>query len=188
MDGKDKIEALYEAAMRGEKVAFMELVSCFSPYIRYTASSFSLPYSEWDDVNDEGVIALYRAVMTYDAAHGASFTTYARVCIRNAIRSFVRSFRKQQEKQRNDLSLDDQKAEVLADAADCPEDRLLASEWMADIRSGMKECLSETERKVLNFRLDGLGTSEIAVMIGKDTKSVENTLFRARKKLRGYLA
>lgn len=51
----------------------------------------------------------------------------------------------------------------------------------------MKEELSDSERQILNYKLSGIGIAEISVLTGKKTKSVENTLFRARKKLRARL-
>ncbi len=185
---KDKIEALASQAALGDKFAFVELTGVFSPYITSLARSFCLPESEFDDLCQTGRIALYKAVGSYDMSR-AAFTTFAKVCIKNALTSFVRSYAADSKFIRETLSLEDAEnaPEMAEDTHLSPENVLLADEFLKEVESVMDKVLSESERKVLGHKLSGIGIAEISVMMGKDTKSVENTLFRARKKLRAAL-
>jgi len=88
---KNKIEAAAFLAASDEKYAFVELVGMFSPYISSLAGSYDVPSGEYDDLCQVGRIALYKAVKTYEVSR-QSFTTYARVCIKNAMISFVRDY------------------------------------------------------------------------------------------------
>ncbi len=182
---KNKIEAAAALAAKDEKYAFIELAGMFSPYISSLARSFDIPSGEYDDLCQIGMIALYKAVKTYETSR-QSFTTYARVCIKNAMVSFVRDYYRKN-KLDGGVSLDDLAGEYLpSDPGDTPEDRLLAGEFIKTIGAGISS-LSEAERTALRLKLSGMGTAQISVMLGKDIKSVENTLFRARKKLRTFL-
>ena len=182
---RDLIETLAAAAKEQDKFSFVELIGIFSPYIASLARSFKLPESEFDDLCQVGRIALFRAINTYDGSR-SSFTTFARVCIRNAMTSLVRTYSADNRFAANSVSLDDIQNTVPA-PNNAPEDRYLASELMRELENALQNALSPTERKVLTYRLSGIGVPEIAVMLGKGTKSVENTLFRARKKLRTAL-
>lgn len=186
---KDKIEALALAAKQNDTFAFVELTGCFSPYISYLARSFRLPESEYDDLCQVGRIALYRAVGSYDEKR-SSFTTFAKVCIKNAMTSLTRTYQADNKLSADSLSLDDpdnNEDSPVSDPAHSPENLLLAGEFISRLEGAMRDCLSETERQVLSYKLSGIGIAEISVMTGKPTKSVENTLFRARKKLRAAL-
>ena len=181
-----RVDHLALLAAGHDKLAFAELLSVFQPYIAVTARSFKLPASEYDDLSEIGRIALYRAVLTHNASR-ASFVAYARVCIKNAMISFVRSY--QSRNQYIGPSLDDEDIPEAPDpSASLPEDRLVIDEFLEEVKKAISEALSESERTVMTYKLEGLGVAEISVLTGKDAKSVENTLFRARKKLRGALS
>ena len=186
---EDCVEVLAEAAAQSDKFAFVELLGIFSPYISTLARSFGLPESEYDDLCQVGRIALYRAVCGYDSTR-PRFTPYAKVCIKNAMTSLMRSYRVGSKLADDGVSLDDPETvgvSPIADGAEMPENVLIAEEFLHEVESIMQEELSETERRVLRYKLSGIGIPEISVLTGKKTKSVENTLFRARKKLRARL-
>lgn len=128
-------------------------------------------------------MALYRAVKSYDESRGASFTTYAVACISNALVNFVKRY--------NTLCVPFGKTEEIND--DIPEsdttDGIVFSNNLSNMLYVMKGFanLSENERNVLVMKLGGFKNKEISEKTGKTPKSVDNTLFRARKKLRDYL-
>lgn len=185
---KSKIETLAITAKNGDKFAFVELIGIFHPFISSLASKFNLPEYEFDDLCQEGRIALYRAVCNYDHTRHA-FITFARTCIKNAMISHTRDYATDNKLSRNSISLDDSDIEVTAIAPDdSPEELLIAKEFMNELQAAMKLCLSETESAVLSYKMLGIGAAEISVIMEKDTKSVENTLFRARKKIKKYLS
>ena len=186
---KELAEALAKAAATKDKFAFVELAGIFSPYISTLARSFQLPESEYDDLCQVGRIALFRAVGSYDEQR-SSFTPYAKVCIKNAMTSLMRSYKAGNKLAYDGISLDDpETAEVspVSDTSDSPENILIAGEFLQELEKIMKEELSDSERQILNYKLSGIGIAEISVLTGRKTKSVENTLFRARKKLRARL-
>lgn len=187
--GNDAVETLAKAAAANDKFAFIELTGTFSPYISTLAGSFGLPESEYDDLCQVGRIALYRAVCSYKSERSC-FTPYAKVCIKNAMTSLMRSYRSGNKLSKDGVSLDDpETASVspMADGSEMPENVLLAEEFLHEVEKIIHEELSESERQVLQYKLSGIGIPEISVLTGKKTKSVENTLFRARKKLKARL-
>lgn len=184
----DLIEMLADTA-RTDKFAFVELVGVFAPYVSMLARSFRLPDSEYDDLCQVGRIALYRAVCSYDKSR-SSFTPFAKVCIKNAMTSLMRTYQAESKLISDSLSLDEMQSSgftPLSDEADSPENALLAEEFLREAQAVMQNELSASERKVMQCRLNGLGLAEIAVLTGKSVKSVENTLFRARQKLKERL-
>lgn len=184
----DFIETLARAAGQEDRFAFVELVGIFAPYVSMLARSFRMPESEYDDLCQVGRIALYRAVCSYDVSR--AFVPFAKVCIKNAMTSFMRSYQAESKLVSDRLSLDELQESGLApksDEASLPENSLLAEEFFRDIEHFLCEDLSNSERQVMRCKLSGLGSAEIAVFTGKSVKSVENTLFRARQKLRDHL-
>ena len=102
----------------------------------------------------------------------------------------MRSYRSGNKLSKDGVSLDDpETASVspMADGSEMPENVLLAEEFLHEVEKIIREELSESERQVLQYKLSGIGIPEISVLTGKKTKSVENTLFRARKKLKARL-
>ncbi len=185
---KSKIETLAIAAKNGDKFAFVELIGIFHPFISSLAHKFNLPESEFDDLCQEGRIALYRAVCSYNH-NRLAFITYARTCVKNAMISHTREYASDNKLSVNSVSLDDTDSESTVIASDdSPEEVLIAKEFINDLQVAMKSCLSESESTVLGYKMLGIGAAEISVIMGKDTKSIENTLFRARKKIKNYLS
>ncbi len=185
---KDKIEELAARAKGSDKFAFVELTGIFFPFISAQAKTYNLPDSELDDLCQEGRIALHRAVCKYDTDK-LSFITYAKTCIKNAMTSFVRTYCADNKINIGSVSLDDTENDYSSFTSDdmTPEDTIIAKEFICELETAMDTILSESERTVLKYKLSGIGVAEISVIAGKDTKSVENTLFRARKKLREHL-
>lgn len=184
---KNKIEALVASAKSDDKYAFVELTGIFSPFISSCAKSFNISENELDDLCEEGRIALYKAVCSYDSSK-SSFTTFATVCIKNAMYSFLRNYSNETKQSILNVSLDDADLSGLLSAKDStPEETLIATEFIKDLENAIETILSDSEKQTIKYKLSGIGVAEISVIVGKDTKSVENTLFRARKKLKAYL-
>ncbi|MBR4979824.1 MAG: sigma-70 family RNA polymerase sigma factor [Clostridia bacterium] len=183
---KDIIESAAAKAKKDDKYAFIELIGIFTPYISSLAKSFGLPESEYDDLCQTGRIALFRAVLSYEPKR-CSFTTFARVCIKNAMISFVRDFSSKSKGRTLIIPFDDAENENVCVSEDTPENLYIASEFARQIEKALSTCLSEKEYKVMNYRLSGIGIPEISIIMDSDVKSVQNTLFRARRKLKTFL-
>ena len=169
---KSKIETLAASAKDGDKFAFIELIGIFHPYTSSLARKFNLPESEFDDLCQEGRIALYRAVCNYNPSRLA-FITFARTCIKNAMISHTREYSSDNKISINSISLDDTDTENNFVAPDeSPEEILIAKELISELQSAMNAILSESEYTVLEYKMLGIGAAEISVIIGKDIKQL----------------
>jgi len=181
LSARDKeINLLVNAVKNKDTEAFVELLGIFSRTISILASSFSLPKSEHEDLCQEARMALYRAAMSYDGV-SAKFSTYAASCMTNAMITFASKY-----KTDGAETVDGLDVEKNADSAsDAFITELEYRELLGE--SGSFSAFSDYERQVLNLRLSGYKVREIAKMLSKSTKSVENTLFRARAKIKAYI-
>lgn len=183
-DKVNRILQLVESVRSGENEAsFDELLEFFSKTVFSLSTAFNLPEAELEDVRQEGRMALYRAAKSYDASRGVKFTTYAAACMSNAMLNFVKRYNADRLSSGEMLELDADKA---ADSE--TTEGVVFSERLSDMlcKKGFAG-LSENERNVLVMKLSGLKTAQISKKTGKSPKSVDNTLFRAREKLRRYL-
>lgn len=165
-------------AAQGDESAFGEIALAFQPVIGHIISVYNLPQADRHDLSQEGLIGLYKAVLLYKPGL-ASFATFATVCIRSGITDGMRRI----QKENRAFSVDLLEEEIPADTALSPERVFLGKEALSALLSKLDEALSPLERKVLGLHLAGKKNSAIGEILGKDQKSVENTLFRLRKKL-----
>ena len=175
----EAVNGLVLKVKNNDTASFVELLGIYSQTISTLAYSFSLPASEQEDLCQEGRMALYRAAMSYDEV-SASFTTYAVTCMTNAMITFAKKYNAQNAGKAYDVSPEEcTKADEAGVVTSVELDELLAKDGFAG--------LSEYERRVMAMKLSGYKVGEIAKKLGKETKSVENTLFRARQKLRKHI-
>ena len=175
----DKINELVSNVKSNDTASFLELLGLFSHTISSVAYSFSLPASEHEDLCQEGRMALYRAAMSYDEK-SAKFSTYAITCMTNAMITFAKKYKAQNGGNVYGVSPEDCAGVSTSGILSSVElEQLLSTEGFAD--------LSAYERHVMSLKLSGYKTGEIAKKLGKETKSVENTLFRARTKLKKHI-
>lgn len=174
-----KINSLVLAVKKNDTASFIELLGHFSHTISALANSFSLPESEYEDLCQEARMALYRAAMSYDE-RSARFSTYAVTCMTNAMISFSKKYKAQNLGKAYGILPEDCETQAVTGAVSSVELYEMLS------RDGFGG-LSEYERRVMSLKLSGYKVREIADRLGKASKSVENTLFRARQKLRKYI-
>jgi RNA polymerase sporulation-specific sigma factor len=137
----------------------------------------------------EGMLGLLSAIREYDSGKGVRFKTYAEVCVKNRIQSAIRSASRKKHAPLNDgVSFD----EVLSDESQSlgthyyqrsPEEQVLARESEREFISAYSRCLSKLETQVLGLYLDGLSYQEMASVLKRDVKAVDNAVQRIRKKL-----
>jgi RNA polymerase sporulation-specific sigma factor len=186
MDNTEQ-NTLLEAARMGDEVALAELIVQHMASIRALAHTVQQPGLAFDDAVQEGMIGLLQAVKSYNAAKGASFATYAGVCIEHAMVSAARAAGRRKHTPLNQAvsynALDE--ADYAAQAAEPnPEEQVLANEQMSQVMTDIRTRLSVRERQVLALFLDGLSYSAIAARLSIDEKAVDNALQRVRAKLR----
>lgn len=173
-------EALLENFRRlGDEESFSLLAKHFEKALRGMTASLSVPEEEKEDLRQEGLIGLYKAVLLYDPAL-SSFSTFARICMRSAISDGLRRYNRIREKGETEALSEE---EIVSSPDENPERLLLEKVRLQEMMQKMDDALSPMERRVFGLYLQGKTSAEIASITGKNAKSVENTLFRVRRKL-----
>lgn len=149
--------------------------------------------AETEDLAQEGMIGLFKAIRDFEPDKGASFSTFATLCVRRQIKTAIStSNRKKHSPLNTYISIyaeQDEYGSVLAEDLEAgnsnsnPEDMVIAREQKSVLDNRIKSELSSLERKVLQLYLEGLPYSDIAFRLGKTEKAVDNALQRIRAKL-----
>ena len=184
-DKDEKLSGLVMKVKQNDTVGFVELLGMFSGTISNLAKSFGLPSSEYEDLCQEARMALYRAAVSYNP-ESAKFSTYALTCMSNAMISFVRKYSSQNVQDVLCTSLEEVSFGEGQNTQDV-HDILSANEFEKMLETSGFAGLSAYERRVMGMKLSGLKVSGIAKKLDKKPKSIENTLFRARRKLKQYI-
>ncbi len=170
----------------GNSSAFVELTARYLSLVKAKASRFRSTMLETDDLCQEGLMGLLNAARTYDSAGGASFKTYAGVCITNRMIMACRTAANRKNLPLNNfISLSDHDTEMdMSDNTTNPETVLIDNESLKLMRQRMEQTLSQMEQRVLMLYLDGCSYSEISAKLGITSKAADNALQRVRLKLK----
>ncbi len=147
---------------------------------------FFLQGGDQDDLYQEGMIGLLKAIRSYDPARNDNFEAYASLCIRRQLYDAVRKDARSSLREEAALRLITPDP-ALADVPD-PETQCLANETETEIKAALHGFLSAFEASVLDPYLAGYSVSEISRSLGRSPKSVENAILRIRRKLARYLS
>ncbi|HIU59648.1 MAG TPA: sigma-70 family RNA polymerase sigma factor [Candidatus Scatosoma pullistercoris] len=180
-------ESLVERAQAGDKQATEELLSRYAGLVRGRARGFFLVGGETEDLIQEGMIGLYRAVSEYrvDREGGMSFKNFAYLCVSRRIIDAVKaSARKKNVPLNNYVSLFQSEWEMPVSS---PEDEVIRGEDRREFLQKMSKELSDFEFRVTVMYMDGLSCAEICEATGKEEKSVDNAIQRSKKKLQKLL-
>lgn len=152
--------------------------------LRYNVGAMGLGR---EDLELEGMMGLLRAARGWLPDAGASFSTYAGRCIRNAISSAAAAASRDKHQPLNTgVSLDE---DILsASGVETPEAHSDASELRSELLEAISTALSSFEREALTLHLTGLSAAQTAERLGRTPKSIENALARARKKIKSKTA
>lgn len=188
-------EALCALAVQGDREAEELLVTRYHRVVRTCARPFFLAGGDSEDLTQEGMFGLIKAVREFDGSKEASFRTFAEICIRNRLYSVLRaSVREKHQALNQSVSLDTPDFDGNSYTSGTshlaqrdPEDHLIDREHTAALLSGVRKQLSEFEAKILGYYLDGLSCREIAETVGKPPKSVDNAVQRIRRKVAQHL-
>jgi len=184
-------EELALLARDGDREAEELLVARYHRLVRTCARPYFLAGGDSEDLTQEGMFGLLKAVREYHAEKEASFRTFAEICIRSRLYSVLRDMARDKHKPLNQsVSLDtpdfDSNSYTSGTsnlAQRTPEDSIIDRERTAALLSGVRKQLSEFEAKILGYYLDGLSCREIADLVGKPPKSVDNAVQRIRRKV-----
>ncbi|HEX9889166.1 MAG TPA: RNA polymerase sporulation sigma factor SigH [Nitriliruptorales bacterium] len=189
---------LVEQARSGDDRALSELLLRYRRFARAKARSYFLIGGDREDIIQEGMIGLYKAIRDFEASHGASFRSFAELCITRQILTAIKTATRQKHTPLNtyvsfDKPRDDEAARTVADtlathASEDPLRILIASDDLAKLRSVFDELLSDLEADVLQLYVDGRSYQEIADHLGRHVKSIDNALQRIKRKLETRLS
>lgn len=164
---------------------FEELAKRYESGIRAAAASFNVPSSEREDLYQEGLIALYRAVCNYDKSI-ARFSTFANVCIRNAMLTWIRDHVSKTDDAGNritEIPIDEVFGADFPEDSETPEELYISKETLSSLKRKALMCLSDLEKCVFLMYLDNMTAQEIGESLGRSKKSVDNALSRIRRKI-----
>ena len=180
-------EKLVSLAAGGDRAAFDKLAARYIPVVATRASAFYEGDAELsnEDLGQEGFIGLIDAVNRYDKGFGASFRTFAVLCIDRRMKSVIKAkFRKKKIPKDSLIFIDDEDTpEIAANEAETPENKIIALDEQRHLRERIRECSSEFEWAALNCFLNGMNYRSIADLLKTNEKSVANALGRIRRKL-----
>lgn len=183
---KPSDEQLVLSARNGDTDSLAQLIVRFLPDIRAKAGRYTLVGLEQEDLVQEGLIGLLRAVKSYDSTRKASFATFASRCILFRMLGTVHLFLEQKHLPlSNYLPIDSlQQVAGLSDHSADPLEVYLKQEEEQLRRQKIKTLLSGLEQETLTLYLNGLSYEEMAQQLGCSAKAVDNALQRVRRKLR----
>jgi len=191
-------EAIVEAARQGNAGAQEYLINKYRNFVRAKARSYFLIGADREDIIQEGMIGLYKAIRDFRNDKLASFRAFAELCITRQIITAIKTATRQKHIPLNSyVSLnkpiyDEESDRTLLDIISGnkvtdPEELVISREEFIDIEHKMGEFLSDLEWKVLMFYLDGRSYQEIARDLRRHVKSIDNALQRVKRKLERYL-
>lgn len=191
-------EEIIRDAKSGDELALEFLINKYKSFVRAKARTYFLIGADREDIIQEGMIGLYKAIRDFRGDKLSSFRAFAELCITRQIITAIKTATRQKHIPLNSyISLnkpifDEESDRTLLDiiSEECtsdPEEMMINREELAGIESKMGEILSSLEWKVLSKFLQGRSYQEIAVELDRHVKSIDNALQRVKRKLEKYL-
>ncbi len=182
------------SARSGCEESLRILIDAHRSIIRAIAAKYFLPGADRDDLIQEGLIGLYKAIRDYSEDAGSSFSTFASLCAERQIQTAVRAANRLKHSPLNeyvptdsDPGSDDEQGgafhRIQAGQSSDPVSMVLTQESWTQVKKMVRECASDFETQVLSMSLDGMTYTEIAEAMGKNPKAVDNALQRIKRKV-----
>jgi RNA polymerase sporulation-specific sigma factor len=201
-DAQPELDDAYLVALakRGSADAYDRIVRRYRGFVRLKASSYFLLGGDGEDLIQEGLLGLYKAIRDFRTDRESSFRNFAELCITRQIITAVKTASRNKHAPLNQYvsfaqspaAAGDSEAtleEVLpGPSSDDPADRVIASEELASLVACLSSVLSELESRVLSLYLDGHSYELIGERLECDTKTVDNALQRVKRKVGIHLA
>lgn len=191
-------EQLVTLSQQGDELATEKLLERYKNMVRIKSWPYYIIGADREDLVQEGMIGLFKAVRDYSPGHEMSFRSFADLCVhRQIITAIKRATRKKHAPLNTYVSIyrneDEESERPLIDTVQTvrtenPEELFISGESLEGMRDMLEDMLSPLEKRVLDLFLDGHSYQEIAQIIGRGTKTVDNALQRIKKKLEAYLA
>lgn len=182
----------------GDAMAEEYLLNKYKNFVRSKARSYFLIGADHEDIVQEGMIGLYKAIRDFRQDKLSSFRAFAELCITRQIITAIKTATRQKHIPLNSyVSLnkplyDEESDRTLLDViiegrAANPEELIISQEDLSNIQGRINEVLSGLEQEVLQAYLDGKSYQEIADNLGRHVKSIDNALQRVKRKLEKFL-
>ena len=188
-------EELIDQLREGDRQVMDYICDKYKNLVRSKAKSMYILGGDSEDLIQEGMIGLFKAVRDYDCGRDASFYTFADLCISRQMYTAVQASQRLKHTPLNTyVSLDshgrteedrDPETQTLAEN---PEELFLDKERVAYLEKRIATELSELERQVLDLYITGMSYTQIAKVLRRSEKATENALTRAKQKIRGFLS
>lgn len=191
-------EQLVEMVHKGDSEALDYLIHKYRQFVRAKARSYFLIGADREDIVQEGMIGLFKAIRDYKDDKSSSFKAFAELCTTRQIITAIKTATRQKHIPLNSyVSLDkpvyDEESDrtlmdMLTETKSLdPEELIINQEEFDHIEIKMAELLSDLEREVLALYLDGQSYQEISGELNRHVKSIDNALQRVKRKLEKYL-
>ena len=194
-DLKDEDVAIL--AQNNDGQALVYLLDEYKNFVRSKARSYFLVGADHEDIVQEGMIGLYKAIRDFRPDKQSSFHAFAELCVKRQIITAIKTATRQKHYPLNSyVSLnrpmfeeesDRTLLDVLEGRITNPEDLYISQEELRNIQKQLDELLSDLEKEVLSAFLDGKSYQEIAEHLHRHVKSIDNALQRVKRKLLKYL-
>ncbi len=190
-------EELIKMYNEGDESACDELLFRYKNLVRKKAKAMFIAGGDSDDLIQEGMIGLYKAIRDYEDDKQASFMTFASMCINRQMCTAVTRANRQKHSPLNTYvsfyapisGNDDELGDVtlsdvlISEKNQNPEELFIGRETADSMETRLYEALSDFERQVAGYYMQGEGYVEIAARLGKSPKSIDNALQRIKSKL-----
>ena len=175
------------------------IMNKYKNLVRKKAGSMYILGADRDDLIQEGMIGLFKAIRDYDIGRDASFMTFADLCIsRQMYSAIASSARKKHAPLNSYISIyttredDENSATAIesileSDSSSIPEQLIIEQENIKALEDAIDKELSNLERQILDLYITGMSIRQISAVLGRDLKSTDNAMQRIRKKLKKYL-
>jgi len=192
-------ESLVSAARAGDDRALATLLDKYRGFARSKARSYFLVGADREDIIQEGMIGLYKAVRDYNPEMQTSFRAFAELCITRQIITAIKTATRQKHGPLNNyvsfsrpVLTDDEGERCLGDMLPVvqvsdPADLVISAERIRALQEHFDTVLSDLEAEVLRLYVDGKSYQEIAEVLKRHVKSIDNALQRIKRKLDSHL-
>lgn len=191
-------EELIDRLRQGEEAIMEYICTKYKEIVRHKARSMYILGGETEDLIQEGMVGLFKAVRDYDSGRDASFATFADLCVSRQMYTAVQASRRKKHAPLNTyVSLYGERKEMEEGTAlqeilstgqgSDPESLFLDKERMEYLEGEIQRELSTFEKQVLDLYLTGMTYSQIAKVLGKEEKSTDNALQRVKSKMKKIL-
>lgn len=188
-------EELIQRLRDGDKDVVDFLMEKYKELVKVKARSMYILGGDTEDLVQEGMIGLFKSMRDYDAGRDASFHTFADLCVSRQMYTAIEAAKRKKHLPLNAyVSFDDDSnaqevnsymSEILSDISySDPEKRLIDEENVKRLEEKIYEVLSPLECQVFELRLTGMGYVDIARVLAKDDKSIDNALARIKSKVK----